>query len=82
MTRPLWFDQYLKSSFTFPKTPDSKLVLTNHDHVPEFQVTPDRPARGRGLYLLLGRRRPTSKILAIPPRLTNSGSTWMASLPS
>jgi dienelactone hydrolase len=41
VTRPLWFDQYLKSSFTFPKTPDSKLALATEDHVPEFQVTPD-----------------------------------------
>ena len=41
VTRPLWFDQYLKSSFTFPKTPDSKLVLATQDHVPELQVTPD-----------------------------------------
>ncbi len=41
VTRPLWFDQYLKSSFTFPKTPDSKLVLATEDHVPELQVTPD-----------------------------------------
>ncbi len=41
VTRPLWFDQYLKSSFKFPKTPDSKLILTTDDHVPELQVTPD-----------------------------------------
>ena len=41
VTRPLWFDQYLKSSFTFPKTPDSKLVLATEDHVPELWVTPD-----------------------------------------
>ena len=41
VTRPLWFDQYLKASFTFPKTPESKLVLATDDHVPELQVTPD-----------------------------------------
>ena len=41
VTRPLWFDQYLKASFTFPKTPDSKLVLATDDHVPELQVMPD-----------------------------------------
>ena len=41
VTRPLWFDQYLKGSFTLPKTPDSKLVLATDDHVPELQVTPD-----------------------------------------
>lgn len=41
VTRPLWFDQYLKTSFTFPKTPDSKLVLATTDDIPEFQVAPD-----------------------------------------
>lgn len=41
VTRPLWFDQHLKKTFTFPKTPDSKLVLATEDHVPEWQVTPD-----------------------------------------
>ncbi len=41
VTRPLWFDQYLKSAFTFPTTPDSKLVLATDHHIPELQVTPD-----------------------------------------
>jgi dienelactone hydrolase len=41
VTRPLWFDQHLKGSFTFPKTPDSKLVLATDDHVPVLEVKPD-----------------------------------------
>ncbi len=41
VTRPLWFDQWLKKSFAFPKTPASKLVLTTNDHVAELRVTPD-----------------------------------------
>jgi dienelactone hydrolase len=41
VTRPLWIDQYLKGSFTFPKTPESKLVLDSVDGVPVFHVTPD-----------------------------------------
>jgi dienelactone hydrolase len=41
VTRPLWFDQHLKASFTVPKTPESRLVLATGDHVPELQVTPD-----------------------------------------
>ncbi len=41
VTRTLWFDQYLKGDVTFPKTPDSKLILATEDHVPELQVTPD-----------------------------------------
>jgi hypothetical protein len=41
VTRPLWFDQYLKKSFTFPETPKAKLILATDDHVPEFKVTTD-----------------------------------------
>lgn len=41
VARPLWIDQYLKESFTFPKTPESKLVLTAEDGIPVLQVTPD-----------------------------------------
>ena len=37
----LWFDQYLKGAFQFPKTPDSKLELTTADGVPSFTVQPD-----------------------------------------
>lgn len=42
VTRPLWFDQHLKKTFTFPATANSQLVLTTADHVPEFHVTADR----------------------------------------
>ncbi|MCA9037095.1 MAG: acetylxylan esterase [Planctomycetaceae bacterium] len=31
VARPLWIDQFLKGDFTFPKTPESKLVLTADD---------------------------------------------------
>jgi dienelactone hydrolase len=41
VTRPLWFEQYLKARFVFPATPDSKLILTTEDHVPRLQVFPD-----------------------------------------
>lgn len=41
VTRPLWFDQYLKSGFTFPMTPDSKLILATNGLIPELQVMPD-----------------------------------------
>jgi len=51
VTRPLWFDQYLKASFTFPKTPDSKLVLATEDHVPELQVMPDSSQTVAGVHI-------------------------------
>lgn len=41
VTRPLWFDQYLKGRFTFPKTPETHLIFETKDHVPKFEVIPD-----------------------------------------
>lgn len=41
VARPLWIDQHLKGSFTFPKAPESELVLDSEDGVPVFHVTPD-----------------------------------------
>lgn len=41
VTRPLWLDQYLKGSFQFPATPDSKLLLSTEGGVPVFEVKAD-----------------------------------------
>ena len=38
----LWFDQYLKGTFTFPQTPQSSLNLKSKNAVPLFTVTPDK----------------------------------------
>jgi len=37
----LWFDQYLKGSFTFPQTPQTSLALKTKDGVPLFTIKPD-----------------------------------------
>ncbi len=37
----LWFDQYLRSTFTFPQTPETTLVLKTESGVPSFTVRPD-----------------------------------------
>ncbi len=37
----LWFDQYLKGTFTFPQTPDTDLDMKTSNGVPVFTVTPD-----------------------------------------
>lgn len=37
----LWFDQYLKGSFTFPRTPQTSLALKTQSGVPSFTVKPD-----------------------------------------
>ena len=41
VTALLWFDQYLKGSFTFPKTPETSLELTTKDGIPTLTVKPD-----------------------------------------
>ena len=37
----LWFDQYLKGMFRYPKTPETTLELKTSDGVPFFSVRPD-----------------------------------------
>lgn len=81
VTRPLWFDQYLKTSFTFPKTPDSKLILFTDDHVPVLQVTPDSSQTVAKVYVYYSvdpdpRARFWRSAVA-----TKSGNTWTAKLP-
>jgi len=38
----LWFDQYLKGTFSFPQTPKSSLNLKSKNAIPFFTVTPDK----------------------------------------
>ena len=42
---PLWFDQYLKKDFKYPRTPQASLQLKTDNGVPSFTVTPDSPKR-------------------------------------
>jgi hypothetical protein len=37
----LWFDQQLKRTFSFPRTPDASLNLKTSDSTPSFTVEPD-----------------------------------------
>jgi hypothetical protein len=37
----LWFDQYLKGDFQFPRTPEVSMELKTADGVPSFTVNPD-----------------------------------------
>jgi cephalosporin-C deacetylase-like acetyl esterase len=41
VTGLLWFDQYLKGSFTYPNTPESSLTLNTKRGIPSFLVKPD-----------------------------------------
>lgn len=40
--RPLWLDSYLKESSSFPKTPESNLILKKENGIALLQVTPER----------------------------------------
>lgn len=81
VTRPLWFDQYLKTGFTFPATPDSKLVLATADHVPEVQVTPDswQPVAEVHIYYSVD-PDPRARFWRSADAL-RQGATWTAKLP-
>lgn len=41
VTRPLWFDQHLRGEFTFPGTPETRLILETEDRIPRLEVRPD-----------------------------------------
>jgi len=41
VTGLLWFDQYLKGTFSFPETPESSLELKTKSGIPSFSVKPD-----------------------------------------
>lgn len=42
VTGLLWFDQHLKGTFSFPRTPKSSLNLKSDNGIPSFTVTPDK----------------------------------------
>jgi hypothetical protein len=41
VTGLLWFDQHLKGSFSFPRTPETELVLKTGSGIPSLMVRPD-----------------------------------------
>lgn len=81
VTRPLWFDQYLKTSITFPKTPASKLVLATEDHVPQLQVTPDSPQEVAGVHIYYSVDPDARARFWRSAEAKRSGDTWTARLP-
>ncbi len=81
VTRPLWFDQYLKGSFTFPKTPDSKLVLATDDHVPELHVTPDTSQSMAEVHVYYSVDPDPRARFWRSAETEKSGATWKAKLP-
>ena len=81
VTRPLWFDQYLKGGFTFPATPDSKLVLATQDHIPEMQVTPDSSQPMAEVHIYYSVDPDPRARFWRSAVVTRNGGAWRAKLP-
>lgn len=81
VTRPLWFDQYLKSAFTFPALPASALVLASDDHVPELQVTPDTSQTAQEVHVYYSVEPDPRARFWRSAEANELGGTWTAKLP-
>ncbi|MFO0806121.1 MAG: acetylxylan esterase [Gemmataceae bacterium] len=80
VTRPLWFDQFLKGSFTFPKTPGTKLVLEPGDHVAELRVTPDSAQKVEAVHVYYSVDPDPRARFWRSADATRTGDTWTAKL--
>jgi hypothetical protein len=81
VTRPLWFDQYLKASFTFPATPESQLVLATDDQVPELRVTPDSSQKVEEVHLYYAVDPDPRARFWRSAEAKRAGNIWTAKLP-
>jgi len=87
----LWFDQHLKGTFTWPKTPATTVQLKTPGGIPVFQITPDtsRPIASIDVYYTQQGLPSDHKNIHensinkfwhhASPRVT--GNIWSASLP-
>jgi cephalosporin-C deacetylase-like acetyl esterase len=82
VTRPLWFDQHLKGSFTFPKTPQAKLVFAGKDGLARLEVRPDMSAAVDRVHILYSiDPHPMARFWRTAPAARQTGDVWMAPLP-
>ncbi|MEI6647438.1 MAG: DUF6786 family protein, partial [bacterium] len=88
---PLWFDQYLKNTFTCPATPQSTLTLKTATGVPSFSFKPDTsqaPLSADVFYTQQGQmegeknnHENTMARFWHSAKLQPVGDTWTAALP-
>ena len=78
VTRPLWFDQYLKGSITFPATPRSQLIL---EDVPRFTVTPDTSLPVERVHILYSIGPDPQARFWRTATAKREGNSWTAPLP-
>jgi hypothetical protein len=87
----LWFDQHLKGSFAFPRTPTTKLELENEDGMPTISIQPDTSRtvlsvdvfytqHGKTVETSSDRENTKSRFWRHSDA-TASGDTWTAKLP-
>lgn len=81
VTRPLWFDQYLKSQFKFPKTPRSHLNLETADRVPEVRISPDSSQTVPEVHVYYSIDPDPRARFWRSANAIKSGDTWTAKLP-
>jgi cephalosporin-C deacetylase-like acetyl esterase len=82
VTRPLWFDQHLKGSFTFPKTPQAKLVFAGKDGLARLEVRPDMSAAVDRVHILYSiDPHPMARFWRTAPAARQTGDVWIAPLP-
>jgi len=82
VTRPLWFDQHLKGSFTFPKTPQAKLVFAGKDGLARLEVRPDMSAAVDRVHILYSiDPHPVARFWRTANAKRQPGDVWMAPLP-
>lgn len=82
VTRPLWFDQTLRGTFSFPETPETRLILRTTDHVPRLEVKPDRSrdvAEVHAYYSV--DPDPRARFWRSAETTSSADSTWTATLP-
>ena len=83
----LWFDQYLKGAFTYPKTPETLLELKTKSGTPSFTVKPDasKPIIAVDAYYTQqgegnGREHRKNRFWHYA-KTTQNGDSWKADLP-
>lgn len=79
--RALWFDQHLKGSFTFPEKPASTLSLTEADHIPLFEVTPDDSATILAVDLYYSQDKDAVARFWRDAQAVQQGNKWVANCP-
>lgn len=88
---PLWFDQYFKGAFQWPKTPEASLALKTSNGVPALTVKPDSSRQILGVDVFFTQqgipkteREDHENTIARfwhHAEAKRSGDTWMAELP-